>query len=255
MQDRYVGDIGDFGKYGLIRKVFSNLDSPVEDLKLGVIWCFNNTTHNSWTPLITPEEYKYLDEPLFNALQKLIREDRGIAGVQRSNILPTQIFFDMPISGISKKERVDWITTAIEKTKEAGVVFFDPDTGIATKKMTDKDSEKKSALSKRSAEHIYIDELRQFVRAGKSLIVYQHSDYRNYSSPKDQIQFLAKRLRNEGKIPNAIRIFWWHNRFFVVIIQQHHKSLVNALDAFQETSWAKSGLYTEETHWLVNLDN
>lgn len=34
MQDKYVGDVGDFGKYGLLRALFSN--SP---FKLGVNWC------------------------------------------------------------------------------------------------------------------------------------------------------------------------------------------------------------------------
>lgn len=32
MQDRYVGDIGDFGKYGLLRALCAH------DLSLGVVW-------------------------------------------------------------------------------------------------------------------------------------------------------------------------------------------------------------------------
>jgi len=34
MQNKYVGNVGDFGKYGMLRALFQN--SP---LKLGVNWC------------------------------------------------------------------------------------------------------------------------------------------------------------------------------------------------------------------------
>jgi hypothetical protein len=41
MQDRYVGDVGDFGKYGLLR-------SLAADLSLGVVWYLGpEESHNA----------------------------------------------------------------------------------------------------------------------------------------------------------------------------------------------------------------
>jgi hypothetical protein len=39
MQDRYVGDVGDFGKYGLLDFISSETK-----LKLGVNWCLTSPT-------------------------------------------------------------------------------------------------------------------------------------------------------------------------------------------------------------------
>jgi len=43
MQDRYAGDVGDFGKFALLRYLFSNAN-----YKIGVIWYrFPDESHNN----------------------------------------------------------------------------------------------------------------------------------------------------------------------------------------------------------------
>ena len=249
MRNQWVGDIGDFGRDGLLCTLFGTPDKPVDGLKLGVVWCLNKDDPSS-NRIETPEKYRWLDQPLYDSLLKLVGDKRAIAEFQCGGILPTEIFFDKPICGLLRKKRTDWLEAAIEKTKEADVIFIDPDTGIAPGKMTQKDSSKKSRLTTRSAEHIFIDELKQLSDKGKSLIVYQHQ---NRTPPKEQVRLLAKRLRREGYIFNRIRVFSWHNRFFIVIVQRGHTLLIDALDRFQESNWSLSGYLTEETHWLGNL--
>jgi len=36
MQDKYVGDIGDFGKYALLKSLAKR------DVPLGIVWCLTN---------------------------------------------------------------------------------------------------------------------------------------------------------------------------------------------------------------------
>ena len=38
MQDRYTGDVGDFGKYGMLRRLCGLRDEDADPLKLGVVW-------------------------------------------------------------------------------------------------------------------------------------------------------------------------------------------------------------------------
>jgi len=38
MQDKYVGDVGDFGKFQLFRYLFNHPDSPFDGKKIAQIW-------------------------------------------------------------------------------------------------------------------------------------------------------------------------------------------------------------------------
>jgi hypothetical protein len=43
MQHRYVGDVGDFGKYFLLKRL------TLTDLNLGIVWCLNEFKEE-WHP-------------------------------------------------------------------------------------------------------------------------------------------------------------------------------------------------------------
>src|SRR5690348_3816657 len=46
MQDRYVGDVGDFAKYGLLRRLTGRAGE--RKVRLGVVWClFPDEAHNN----------------------------------------------------------------------------------------------------------------------------------------------------------------------------------------------------------------
>jgi hypothetical protein len=46
MQDRYFGDVGDLGKYGLLRALSGLNEEP--QLRLGVVWyLFPDESHNT----------------------------------------------------------------------------------------------------------------------------------------------------------------------------------------------------------------
>lgn len=48
MQDRYVADVGDFGKYGLLCYLAGiTCDSNEDKLKLGVIWYLTPSSHGN----------------------------------------------------------------------------------------------------------------------------------------------------------------------------------------------------------------
>src|SRR6185437_5397777 len=101
MQNRYVCDIGDFGKYGLLRALIR------DDLRLGVVWYLNpNEEENSDGGLVTylqdgkESEFRQCDPELYDALRGLLqREQRNIFSVQQSGILrmPT-LFYDTPLT-------------------------------------------------------------------------------------------------------------------------------------------------------------
>ena len=59
MQDRYVGDVGDFVKYGLLRAISGGK-------RLGVAWYLR--TERATEYLQKPDEWQQLEPDLFSAL-------------------------------------------------------------------------------------------------------------------------------------------------------------------------------------------
>ena len=91
MQGRYVGDAGDFGKYGLLRSLCRG-DERGAALRLGVLWyrfdgddsaTTNDGRHADY--LFAPSRNERLlrrcDHELFKKMLHLVNNDRSIAAV------------------------------------------------------------------------------------------------------------------------------------------------------------------------------
>src|SRR6266513_3351390 len=141
MQDRYVGDVGDFGKYALLRRL-GGLPEDVP-IRLGVVWClFPDETHNAdgrhLAYLNTPE-FQSLDNVLIAALRTIIETgQRRVSSVLSSGILPAgTISCHEPVSPArpcSQRDRLlcrsAWFARCSELTGNCDLVFFDPDNGL-----------------------------------------------------------------------------------------------------------------------------
>ena len=127
MQDKYVGDIGDFANNGLLRALCGTWDEPVAGMRLGVVWYFNKSsgpdgnhigylnTSNSNNSL-----HRRCDKKLYDKFQELVgnslisKKERCISQIESGRILPpdTQYFGDQVPVG----DRKNWLSNALEKT-------------------------------------------------------------------------------------------------------------------------------------------
>ena len=252
MRDEWVGDIGDFGRSGLLRTLFGKPEKPVGDLKLGVVWCLNNADV-AGTYVETPQIYKHLDKTLYDSLSHLVDVKRTIAEFQCAKILPTDIFFDKPISKLTKGERANWLKAAIAFTKEVDVIFIDPDTGIAPISESERDCRRR-LTTERNAKYVYMDELNSFWKAEKSLIVYQDltQGIPKGETARTKAQSVAKRLR-DGLNPLPTYnpwVFQWHRgrgRAYIIIARtdEHMREINRALECFRQSLWIQEGHFTE----------
>ena len=93
MQNRYVGDIGDYLKLGILRAL-----SP--GYRLGVAWwLFPDEAHNGHGRHIgylnRPEQWPHFDPDLFDILAGVVSSgQRNVRALEPSNILPGAIFAD-----------------------------------------------------------------------------------------------------------------------------------------------------------------
>lgn len=220
MQDRYVGDAGDFPKYGLLRRLVGK--SGERPIRVGVVWClFPDETHNNdgrHVSYLHRPEFKKLDDPLLTALRKIVTSgNRCVAAVSSGALLPgNTVFCDAAASApkalrLSPDERVHyragWLDQCFALTEKCDLVFFDPDNGLEI-----------ASVPKRhpnAGKYVYWDELTPFWRRGQTLLVYHHLN-RTMSAGR-QIHGLRDRFR--AKLDSAMvlplvfrrgscRIFW-----------------------------------------------
>src|SRR5216683_913140 len=108
MQDRYVGDVGDFAKYALLRGLAG---APGEEpIRLGVVWClFPNESHNKdgrHVSYLRRSEFADLDSELHRALSDIVNlGQRRISAITNGGILPPGTVFCDAVVVPSKARR------------------------------------------------------------------------------------------------------------------------------------------------------
>lgn len=141
MQNKYVGDVGDFGKYGMLRYLFQ-----VSCLKRGVNWCLvqreeqnNDGKHIDYLNLCPKhphpklqDEFIKCDEQLYKIMQLLVAGNkRSITEIENLQILGEKtIFYSGKLGSIDRKA---WHQNGLIALKKADIVFFDPDNGLEVK--------------------------------------------------------------------------------------------------------------------------
>lgn len=164
MQDNYVGDIGDYGKYGLLRNV------TAAGLRLAVNWYRVIPTRpgkqgdGKYTSYLdNPEIYRHYDPELFDCLADIVhRQKRSIEEIEASGVLTAAFFSDALVPA----NRSHWHQAALVTTIGTDIVFLDPDNGLETAKM----HERRSAKEK----HTTWQEVKDYYNRGQSVILYQH---------------------------------------------------------------------------------
>ena len=236
MQNRFVGDIGDFGKFGLLRWLCGMREVTANDghrqLRLGMIWYLNNNGSNNEGEIEPPVELSHCDQGLFARLQR-IRPARSIERVRKGGILPGSDFYERciaPGSGRPAKPfRKNWLYGALAKTPGDELIFVDPDKGIASR----------NQVEQNSREHAFMDELKPFIERGQSLVIYQHAAH---ADREMLIMYLTLRLQRELGL-TWVRTLRYHrgDRFFFIVIQPRHKNIIDArLESFRKSLWCRT---------------
>jgi hypothetical protein len=89
MRDSYVADVGDFGKYALLKALAGS------DLRLGVVWCRNTVQDASQDGRFTEYPQLRLCDPVLHdkLLQILKGNQRTLVKIEKSRVLPSKTLF------------------------------------------------------------------------------------------------------------------------------------------------------------------
>jgi hypothetical protein len=185
MRHCYVGDVGDFGKFGLLRALMQKRKTT----QLGVIWYLTNTLeqnndgrHDGYLkrgPRSYRELFRSCDPALYDALAKIRSRRRlNVSLIERRGILPDNTCFVRTAvpSASAKKPHVTrgahprqlWFRDASKKVSSANIVFVDPDNGVIFSR------DGNIIEPAFSHKHAYSHELDFLLERGQSVIAYHH---------------------------------------------------------------------------------
>lgn len=239
MQDRYIGDVGDFGKYGLLRGL-----SRGSKTKLGIIWyLFPDESHNSdgrHIRYLRRRELRHLDAQLHDRLDLLVGSGRrSVLALARSNIFPRgTVYFNKPVtpdipSGRAARQayRSQWSADSLSATAKCGLVFFDPDNGMEVKSVP--------RHASKSGKYIFWDELSPFWNRGQSLVIYHHLN--RTTTVARQTAFLKKQFSKAFPTAGLLKCVLFRRgscrHFWIVGQRKHSDELAKRLDDMMASGW------------------
>ena len=193
MQNRYVGDIGDYLKLGILRAL-----SP--GYHLGVAWwLFPDESHNGDGRHISylgrPDQWRHFDPDLFDTLREIVSSGRrNVHELEAASVLPGATFASEFIPGggpIAQRQqaRRDWLEGIRRKLESTDLLFLDPDNGLEPAGFR--------PTAAKSGKSIMISEVHEFARPGRCLIVYHHQSRRR-GGHHAEMKHWADRLRASG---------------------------------------------------------
>lgn len=254
MQDRYAGDVGDFGKYGLLRSLCRE-DKYGPALRLGVLWyrfigkepdAPNDGKDTGYLSSQRSALFEKCDPELFAMMRKVVQGERSVAAVERSGALPSNtLYFSDPFTFKQEErrpervqKRYEWLAAGLRKVKQAALVFADPDNGFEVKSY--------KPLTKKGPKYVYYDDLLPCWERGQSLIVYQHSAWNKNVEKQTAERIEVLRERFSG-LRDVIPLRYHRGKsrvFFVLLAPAHAEQLSARCRAFIQSAWGQEGHFT-----------
>lgn len=227
MQDAYVGDIGDYGKYGLLRNVsYAPLYLAVNWYKVKPLGESKQKDGKFVKYLNFPETYRKYDPELFDELFRIVirEQQRKIEEIEAIDI-GASCFFSEEIP----QKREMWHNRGLSKTKKADIVFLDPDNGLATKRMMENGSY--------SEKHVLWNELKDYYDRGQSVILYQHRPQMTKGRVVIEriIEFSKSYLAAD--ILLGLEFTPWQNRYYFFFCHNEHANRIRKVIEHMSAKW------------------
>lgn len=163
MKNQYVGDINDYKKYSLIEII-----SEVLNEKILIAWMLtvddSRNDGNKLDYLKNKRNESQLNPELFAKLKSIDKSKCGIEDIQK--LLGDKYNFHSKTLYDNKEKRTNYFEELLVEAEKVGIVFFDPDNGIEVKSV--------KCGNKNSSKYLYWDEIQQFAKCEKDILIYQH---------------------------------------------------------------------------------
>ena len=242
MKNQYFGDVGDYGKYGLLRFIAKH------GVTIAVNWYLtpdDQSNDGDIRGYLGKNSNRIYDPELFDALREMCaRDEKDVRRFAEREMLPGAIYFDdivqpqvtdSTLSVTDKRlARARWHQQALAGCFGAKLVFMDPDNGLRDGSPT---------ARKDAPKFVYASEAVDYYNRGQDVVYYCHKGRQT-----DAQWEKAKRMMQEC-CPDAVLMgVTYHRgtqRSYIFVLHPERKQLYHdLLKDFLVTAWRKC--FTEE---------
>jgi hypothetical protein len=235
MQDKYAGDIRDFGKFILLKQL---LIAGPPQMRLGINWynvkneisAANDGRHVGYLDSKTRKraEFERCDPDLYHKLKVLVEQGkRSISELERSQLLPqaTKYFSealpsDNPILSLRVKDRTNWFERSQQALSSTDAIFLDPDNGIETPTAT--------KAQTNAVKYAFLDEIQNYFATYPIVIVYNHRDRTPELVYRQKLIDAHKALGSQS-LMRILRFKRFSVRDYVFFYRKEHQATIERL--------------------------
>ena len=242
MKNQYFGDVGDYGKYGLLRFLAKR------GVSIAVNWYLtpgDGTNDGNLRGYLEREKDRVYDPELFDVLRDMCdRKEKDVRRFAERDVIPGAVYFDVavqpllfvsagPAAGL-RKARERWHRRALDACAGPELVFADPDNGLRPGAPT---------ARKDAGKYVYASEICDYYDRGQDVVYYCHKARRT-----DAQWEKAKRLLTEYRPGMELAGVTYHRgtqRSYLFALHPEKADLYRGLlREFLRTPWG--GCFTEE---------
>jgi hypothetical protein len=248
VQSKYVADVGDFGKYGLLRALCAPDVAQPQDLRLGVVWYLVSDDqlmdgrHRAY--LGRPTEFRVCDPELFDALSRISASGgRHVSHVSKSNLLGVGTKYFEPLisveatlgSGIAAQgqrriHRGSWLNRALGQVADCDVIFLDPDNGIGGRSFR--------PYRRMGHKQCGWDEIEAFASSDRTVVVYHHTGRNGSATAQAKALAMGMKARFPSVRPIVLGFRRGTHRLFVVAAAAPQaEKIEERLERFMTSPW------------------
>ena len=239
MKNQYVGDIGDFGKYGLLRFLANH------GIKIGVNWYLTEDDSSSdgrFTGYLNRPEEGISDPELFYVLKEIaFRSDKSVNMIQDAHIIQGAEFYKEILKSSSLEadarelSRRFWFNNSTLILKDVDLIFADPDNGI---------SYRKTAKTKDSEKYILPEDVCDYYNSGRNVVYYCHKGRRKQEAWEQAKTGIRNYIRDAQIL--AVTCHRGTQRSYIFVLHpDSYKKYEHILTAFLDSAWGN--MFTWET--------
>jgi hypothetical protein len=234
MQDRYAGDVGDFGKLGMLRKIENT------GLKVGVNWYLtykpeeHGKEDGKHTGYLNDSAFRGCDDELLESLRVIVSGRRSVAALEQANLIPGARFYSEILKPGNDNNflRAVWHQKAQLALTDADIIFCDPDNGLIVKSV--------SLGSSKSDKYVTEHELFSYFITGKSVVFYnhrcrekEHLYLQRFASLQQKDELVGAKWMGLKFVRGTIR------DYFFILQPYHIEQVTTALERLLQSNWNK----------------
>jgi hypothetical protein len=238
MKNQYIADIGDYGKYGLLRFLAG------KGIKIGVNWYLTSDDGSSdgkFTGYLENEKERFRDPELFDSLRHIAGcPEKSVEMIQNEGLIPGACYYAEPIPCTGQDMRARrinrslWFNNSTLYLHDAELIFADPDNGnTMVKKEGSKGIEK----------YTLPQELKEYYNHGHNVVYYCSKGRRKWEAWEDT------KTEMQSVLPDCnIYALTFHKgtqRTYIFLIHpKDFQRYMRILSEFLRSSW--KGAFTVE---------